>query len=92
MTEKVRNSIDTGNYGCGIFSDLKKASDTVNHSILLRKLGHYGVGGAPHEWFVSYLLTGSSRFQLMDMYLMNLLVFMVCPKDRPLDHFYFYCL
>ena len=32
MTEKIRNTIDNGNYGCGIFIDLKKAFDTVNYS------------------------------------------------------------
>ena len=55
ITEKIKESIDNGRFGCGIFIDLKKAFDTVNHDILLLKLEHYGIRGAPLEWFKSYL-------------------------------------
>ena len=55
ITEKIKESIDKGKFGCGIFIDLRKAFDTVNHKILLKKLDHYGIRDVANNWFNSYL-------------------------------------
>ena len=55
ITEKIKESIDKGKFGCGIFIDLRKAFDTVNHDILLLKLEHYSIRDNMLNWFKSYL-------------------------------------
>jgi len=54
LIEKLTTSIDNNKYTIGIFLDLAKAVDTVNHSILLGKLYSYGIRGVPYEWFRNY--------------------------------------
>ena len=52
--------MDKGMFSCGVLIDLQKAFDTVNHSILLHKLTHYGIRGIVNDWFSSCL---SNRIQ-----------------------------
>jgi len=55
LVDKNSASVENNEYTIGIFLDLAKAFDTVNHDILLSKLFHYGIRSSAYDWFKSYL-------------------------------------
>ena len=63
----VYQQIEKKNMCVGIFIDLKKAFDTVNHEGLHRKLEHYGIRGVALDWCQNYL-TGRKQYVQLGNY------------------------
>ena len=55
LIDQINNSFEKNHFTLGIFIDLSKAFDTVDHSILIKKLKLYGVKGNDLRWFESNL-------------------------------------
>ena len=61
----IEKALQDNEYAIGIFCDLSKAFDTLDHKVLLDKLDHYGIRGNWHSWLKSYL---SGRMQYVDIH------------------------
>ena len=65
LIDKITKSLDNGDIVISLFIDLKKAFDTVDHRILLRKLYAYGIRGTMLKWIESYL-SGRTQYVVFD--------------------------
>ena len=55
LVDHLTNEMDNFNVHINIYIDLSKAFDSLNHSILLNKLRHYGISGCSYKLLRSYL-------------------------------------
>ena len=55
LVDQINNSFENNQYTVGVFIDLSKAFDTVDHEILIAKLENYGIKGNNLNWFKRYL-------------------------------------
>lgn len=60
LVRTVLDSLNASNLTTGLFFDLSKAFDFVNHNLLLQKLESVGVRGPTLQWIASYL---TDRYQ-----------------------------
>ena len=55
LHEQLTKSMDEKLKTIGTFIDLKKVFDTIDHSLLIKKLNIYGIRGVASSWITSYL-------------------------------------
>ena len=52
--------MDRDEYSLGVFIDIAKAFDTIDHNLLIAKLQNFGVRGVALKWFQNYI---QNRYQ-----------------------------
>jgi hypothetical protein len=71
LTNKILKALYNKEWIGGIFCDLSKAFDYVNHDILLEKLKFYGISGNANKLIKSYLTDRHQRVKIRNNHFMN---------------------
>ena len=66
FVNKVAKAVECQKYLAGIFLDLSKAFDTLDHAILLSKLEACGITGTAHQWITDYFRNRMQYVQIDD--------------------------
>ena len=64
----ITQAFEEGEYALGLFLDIKKAFDTVDHNLLLQKLHRYGIRHRSFNILSSYLLGRTQRVKIRNTY------------------------
>ena len=72
LTENITQTLDKDSFGFGIFVDLQKVFDTVDHKILLQKLEYYWIWGVYNDW-IKFYLSDRKRFFFINGYISDLI-------------------
>ena len=64
LMEEITNYLGNMIAVIGVFIDLRKAYDRIDHTILLQKLNHYGICGIVSRWVSSYLSHRKQHVQI----------------------------
>ena len=66
LADQIIESFENNKYTLGVFIDLSKAFDSVDHSFLLKKLEIYGITERNHGWVKSYLSNRGQFIQISE--------------------------
>jgi hypothetical protein len=64
LVDDISEQMDNKKHSIGVFIDLSKAFDTIDHNVLIQKLARYGIRGIALDWIKSYL---SNRTQYVSI-------------------------
>ena len=84
LLETIKKSLDNDEIVCGVFIDLQKAFDTVNHEILPEKLNHYGIRSKENSWFRSFLINRKQYVSINGFFSQTKIVRCGVPQDSTL--------
>ena len=88
FTRDIAQNFDNGKFTLGVFIDLPKAFDIVDHQILLKRLKHYGVNEKTLAWRQSYLFQRKQYIENSNDIKYLLEIDMVSRRSLYLDHYF----
>ena len=81
LVDKIANAVERNEPTLGVFLDLSKAFDMINHDLLLYKLEYCGFRGVALDWFKAILVTENNLFVIKCMIQITRLSTVVFLKD-----------
>ena len=84
FTEKIANAFENNNFLIGLFLDLSKAFDCIDHAILINKLRFYGIRGVAINLIISYLFNRKQFVNIGNLTSNNLDILLGVPQGSNL--------